>query len=163
MKSSKPDQRLSIDKSSDHELEILKAVAQARQGRAGSTAKATSEFDAHRLKFAPKPSRFRIEAMKLRTERGRVSRVISHDWDFGRSLLDAFEIVAVSKRIEQGGLVLEKEMEADGLSRRKLKRGESKNSLRNLFNRVSSRWHNHHNHNQNDDDNHDVLLGNESD
>ncbi|XP_047316849.1 uncharacterized protein LOC124920407 [Impatiens glandulifera] len=139
----------------ENELEILKAVAQARQGRAGNSPRSTSEFDAHRLKFTPKPSRFRIEAMKSKGREWRT--MISRNWDFGQSLLDSHEIVAVSKRIEQEGLVLEKEIEKDiGRNGRKNKRGESKNSLRNLFNRVSSRWYNNNNDN-------DVTMGYESD
>ncbi|KAE8652596.1 hypothetical protein Csa_014373 [Cucumis sativus] len=109
----------------DRHLEILKAVAQAWHSHTG-TSKPASEFDAHRRNSRPMPSRFKIEAIRSRT-----STVSDRRWDFAQSLWDSYEIVTVSKKLESGG----------GRSQRK--RRESCNSLRNLFNRASSRRFNY--------------------
>lgn len=125
----------------EHDLEIVKAVAQAWHGHSTSSkSSASNEFDAHRLNFKTKPTRFKLEAMnKLSSGKHNGSGA---SWDFGQSLWDSYEIVTVSKRLE-AGLVLDHQFpdEASGTfgktrSRRKL---ESKNSLRNILNRVSSR------------------------
>ncbi|XP_051123274.1 uncharacterized protein LOC127246103 [Andrographis paniculata] len=120
-------------------IEILKAVAQAWHGHSSSSkaSDAPSEFDAHRRYFkGGKPTRFRLEAMSMATKNHRFST----SWDFRQSLWDSYEIVAVSKRLEEG-LVLDADTEnpspapRHGVKRRK----ESRNSLRSLFDRMSSR------------------------
>ncbi|KAA8542241.1 hypothetical protein F0562_023623 [Nyssa sinensis] len=119
----------------EDEHEILKAVAQAWHSHSSSTSRPTNEFDAYRLNFKSKPSRFKLEAMNkpLAKDHG------STHWDFGQSLWDSYEIVTVSKRLE-AGLVLDHQFSAlDDTNRIVKKPKESKNSLRNLFNRVSSR------------------------
>ncbi|PQQ00460.1 uncharacterized protein Pyn_08151 [Prunus yedoensis var. nudiflora] len=85
----------------DRELEILKAVAQAWYSHS-SGSRPTSEFDAHRRNFRGRlPSRFKLEAMrKSASASNQVSGYAA--WDFGQSLWDAYEIVAVSKRLETG-------------------------------------------------------------
>ncbi|KAA0055261.1 uncharacterized protein E5676_scaffold248G003950 [Cucumis melo var. makuwa] len=123
----------------DRHLEILKAVAQAWHNHTG-TSKPASEFDAHRRNSRPTPSRFKLEAIRSRT-----NSVSNRRWDFAQSLWDSYEIVTVSKKLE-AGLVLDgdgfREAESGG-GRSQRKRRESCNSLRNLFNRASSRRFNY--------------------
>ncbi|KAL2243667.1 uncharacterized protein LOC105157280 [Sesamum indicum] len=122
----------------EHNTEILKAVAQAWHGRSSSSKSSTttSEFDAHRLYFKGRPSRFKLEAMNMAAKKEQCGT----SWDFGQSLWDSYEILAVSKKLETG-LVLDNPYssasneQGHGVKKRK----ESKNSLRNLFSRVSSR------------------------
>lgn len=118
------------------DIEILKAVAQAWYGHSGSSkagaAAATSEFDAHRMYFKGRPSRFKVEAMNSRASS--IREESGRSWDFGQSLWDSYEIISVSKKLERG-LALEDQL-SEGKPK---KRKESKNSLRNLFNKMSSR------------------------
>ncbi|KAK4744340.1 hypothetical protein SAY87_010652 [Trapa incisa] len=122
------------------EIEVLKAVAQAWCGHSGSSrSSATSEFDAHRLNFRSRPSRFRLEAVIRNKSLWQSMGVINNRkpascnyWDFGRSLLDSFEILAVSKRLESG-MVSEDPFSGDPPCWVSRRRRESKNSLRNLF------------------------------
>lgn len=121
----------------EHDTEILKTVAQAWHGHSSSSKAmtTTSEFDAHRLYFNSKPTRFKLEAMNMTTKKDQCGTT----WDFRQSLWDSYEIVSVSKKLETG-LVLDNPFSASnekehGVRRRK----ESNNSLRNLFNRMSSR------------------------
>ncbi|CAN6718062.1 unnamed protein product [Malus baccata var. baccata] len=101
----------------DRELEIIKAVAQAWYSHSGNS-RPMSEFDAHRRNYKGKsPSRG------------------YEKWDFGQSLWDAYEIVAVSKRLETG-LVLD---ELESSARVHRRRRESKQSLRSFFNAMFSR------------------------
>ncbi|KAH0690315.1 hypothetical protein KY290_018555 [Solanum tuberosum] len=119
-----------------HDVEILKAVAQAWHGHSSSRG-TTAEFDAHRHNFKNKPSRFKLEAINKATSReydGTISR-----WDFSQSLWDSYEILNVSKKLETG-LMLDHPL--DGSIQIGQKRKESKNSLRKLLNRVSSRRYN---------------------
>ncbi|WCJ36140.1 hypothetical protein M5689_017356 [Euphorbia peplus] len=111
----------------ENEIEILKAVAQAWLCHSGSSRKSTNEYDAYRRNFPSRASRFKLEA----TNKKNVS-VSSRYWDFNQSLLDSYEIVTLSKRLERD-LVMEDE------SRVHRRRRESSNSLRSLFNRFSSR------------------------
>ncbi|XP_050377863.1 uncharacterized protein LOC126795083 [Argentina anserina] len=118
-------------------LEILKAVAQAWQSHSGSS-RPMSEFDARRRNYQGRlPSRFKLEAMRKAATSSASDGGNNAKWDFGQSLWDDYEIVAVSKRLESG-LVLDGELEgcSDRVHRR---RRESKNSLRSLFDRMSSR------------------------
>ncbi|KAK4438546.1 hypothetical protein Salat_0189000 [Sesamum alatum] len=125
----------------EHETEVLKAVAQAWHGHSSSskssTTTTTSEFDAHRRYFKGRPSRFKLETMNVADKREQCGT----SWDFGQSLWDSYEIVAVSKKLETG-LVLDNpfssasNVQGHGVVKR---RKEGKNSLRNLFSRVSSR------------------------
>lgn len=118
----------------ESEVEILKAVAQAWHGHSSSSKTATSEFDARRLNFTNKPTRFKLEAMGVYSRKDSVK-----SWDFGQSLWDSYEIVTVSKRLETG-LLLENPFSAlDEQKSAAKRRKESSNSLRNLFNRTSSR------------------------
>ncbi|KAJ0047519.1 hypothetical protein Pint_15546 [Pistacia integerrima] len=119
------------------ELEIIKAVAQAWHAHSGGS-RPTNEFDAHRRNFITQPSRFKLEAMnKSSLPPKDTSR--SANWDFRQSLWDSYELVTVSKKLEVG-LVLDYPF--SGLNdpvQVPRRRRESKNSLRNLFNRLSSR------------------------
>lgn len=123
-----------LDEDHHHDLEILKAVAQAWHNHSSSSKTAT-EFDAHRINFKANPTRFKLEAMKkspVKDTRG------AHQ-DFRESLWDSCEIVAVSKLLETG-LGLEHQFPMwDDPSMRYKRPKESKNSLRNLFNQMSSR------------------------
>lgn len=113
----------------DRELEILKAVAQAWYSHSGSS-RPMFKFDACPRNYNSKsPSRFKLEAMRKSSSAGDTK------WDFGQSLWDAYEIVAVSKRLETG-LVLD---ELESVARVRRRRRESKHSLRSLFNKISSR------------------------
>ncbi|MCD7464774.1 hypothetical protein HAX54_053403 [Datura stramonium] len=118
-----------------HDVEILKAVAQAWHGHSSSR-RTTAEFDAHRQNFKNKPSRFKLEAMNRATSRECGG---TGSWDFSQSLWDSYEILNVSKKLE-AGLMLDHPL--DEPIRIGQKRKESKNSLRNLLNRASSRRYN---------------------
>ncbi|KAI3684487.1 hypothetical protein L6452_33711 [Arctium lappa] len=121
-----------------HELEIIKAVAQAWHGHsaAASGPTATNEFDARRLNFKNKPTRFKLEAI-TKPSRNKDGNERSTSWDFRQSLWDSYEIVAVSRRLENGLLL------GDGFDEstksRAGKKKESKNSLRNVLNRTLSK------------------------
>ncbi|KAK9278572.1 hypothetical protein L1049_028144 [Liquidambar formosana] len=118
----------------EHELEILKAVAQAWHGHSGNS-RPTNEFDAYRQNFKSKPTRFKLEAMNKAVAKDRAA---SANWDFRQSLWDSYEIVTLSKRLE-AGLVLDHPFSrVDDSNRVIRRRKESKHSLRNLF-RGSSR------------------------
>lgn len=122
----------------DHELEILKAVAQAWYGHSGRS-RPTNEFDAHRRNFKSQPSRFRLEAMDKPSSSANMETRSSANWDFRQSLWDSYELVTVSKMLE-AGLLLDKPFSGlDDPVPVHRRRRESKNSLRNLFNRFSSR------------------------
>lgn len=123
----------------DHELEILKAVAQAWYGHSGRS-RPTNEFDAHRRNFESQPSRFRLEAMNMSSSSAnKETGISSANWDFGQSLWDSYELVTVSKKLE-AGLSLDNPFSGlDDPVPVHRRRRESKNSLRNLFNRFSSR------------------------
>ncbi|XP_008239335.1 PREDICTED: uncharacterized protein LOC103337939 [Prunus mume] len=123
----------------DRELEILKAVAQAWYSHS-SGSRPTSEFDAHRRNFRGRlPSRFKLEAMRKSTSASNQASGYAA-WDFGQSLWDAYEIVAVSKRLETGLFVDENPFnQLDSQTRVIRRRRESKHSLRSLFDKMSSR------------------------
>ncbi|GER56772.1 proline-tRNA ligase [Striga asiatica] len=122
----------------EHDTEILKAVAQAWHGHSASSkpAKPASEFDARRQFFKKRPSRFKTEASFYG---GKKDSCGPTGWDFGQSLWDSYEIVSVSKKLETG-LVMDEYPFSDGPEKVLFgRRGkESRNSLRRLFNRVSS-------------------------
>ncbi|KAF5743726.1 hypothetical protein HS088_TW08G00313 [Tripterygium wilfordii] len=123
------------DDGDEKEQEVLKAVAQAWHSHSGSC-RPLNEFDAHRRKIKNKPTRFKIEAMNKQSS----TPAVKPNWDFKQSLWDSYEIVAVSKRLETG-LVLDDNNynPFEETSRVHRRQKESKNSLRNLFNLVSSR------------------------
>ncbi|KAE8655247.1 pentatricopeptide repeat-containing protein [Hibiscus syriacus] len=131
------------------DLQIIKAVAQAWHSHSG-TARSTNEFDAYpRRHFKAKPSRFKLEAMnnpsvKLKNKDSATSIADAPLWDFGQSLWDSYELVTLAKKLETS-LVLDDHLSAAGSeseensSKAHARRKESKNSLRNLLKRVSSR------------------------
>ncbi|CAA0818096.1 Unknown protein [Striga hermonthica] len=121
----------------ENDTEILKAVAQAWHGHSASSkpAKPASEFDARRQFFKGRPSRFKTEASFSGGKKECLGRT---RWDFGQSLWDSYEIVSVSKKLETG-LVMDEYPFSDGSEKLLFgRRKESRNSLRRLFNRVSS-------------------------
>ncbi|PWA65892.1 hypothetical protein CTI12_AA148650 [Artemisia annua] len=122
----------------EQELEIIKAVAQAWLGHTTTTSppSSTNEFDARRLNFKNKPTRFKVEAMTKPLQSYNHNNGLLTSWDFTQSLWDSYEIVAVSRRLETG-LLLEDELNASSKGKRKK---ESRNSLRNVFNRTSRRF-----------------------
>lgn len=144
MKQNKPEEvahQHGKNKREQMELEIIKAVAQAWHSHFNDAKEATSEFDARRQNFRNKPSRFKLEVEalnKLKVDEEAKKAI----WNFNQSLWDPFEIVAVSKRLETG-LVLNYDFDdihnLNEQLREFKKRKESKNSLRNLFNIMSSR------------------------
>lgn len=120
----------------DHDLEILKAVAQAWHGHSGSS-RPTNEFEAHRRNFKGNPSRFKLQAMMMMSRAsGKDSKIAR--WDFGQSLCDSYEIVTLSRRLEAGLLSDDPFTGSDSPSRVHRRRRESRHSLRNLFNQISS-------------------------
>nr|CAD1820078.1 unnamed protein product [Ananas comosus var. bracteatus] len=143
-------------------LEVLKAAAQAWHAQSGNPKPTSSELrtagstgsSAHPRRSC---SRFRLEAIRSAATADRngvvgfytnssSSSSVSGTWDFAQSLWDSYEIVAVSKKLE-ASLAFDADGEADRrpvppgravVVRRSGKRSrESKNSLRNLFHRVS--------------------------
>ncbi|KAL5814885.1 hypothetical protein ACOSQ3_025667 [Xanthoceras sorbifolium] len=88
------------DDHQQHELEIVKAVAQAWYGHSGSSRTTTNEFDAYRRNFKSQPSRFKLEAMNYKLPAKDTAN--NANWDFRESLLDSYEIVTVSKKLEAG-------------------------------------------------------------
>lgn len=118
------------------DLEILKAVAQAWHNRSSSS-RPMNEFDAYLRNFKGNPSRFKLEAMRKSSSANDSSHGAT--WDFGQSLCDSYEIVTLSRRLETGLLSDNPFVELDSPSRVHRRRKESRHSLRNLFNRISSR------------------------
>uniref|UniRef100_A0A7N0VEF4 Uncharacterized protein n=1 Tax=Kalanchoe fedtschenkoi TaxID=63787 RepID=A0A7N0VEF4_KALFE len=118
-----------------HELEIIKAVAQASLACSSFPRQASeSEYDTRMAKFKPRPSRFKAEAGASR-HRGSVG---GGYWDFKQSLWDPYEILTVSKRLEDGMVAVEREFRGPYCPRNSPKpRRESKNSLRSLFSQLS--------------------------
>lgn len=116
-----------------HELEIIKAVAQSWLGHSNFPNQA-SEFETRVAKFRSRPSRFKTEAATRRQGGGG----IIGGWDFNKSLWDPYEIVAVSKKLEDGMVVLDREFLDPYCPRNSPKRRrESKNSLRSLFGQLT--------------------------
>lgn len=140
MKKNKPEVVEDQDLVDKRGLEIVKAVAQAWYSHS-ECSRPTNEFDARKRNFRGNPTRFKLEAKrdKLRLS-SRKSGFANPSWDFGQSLWDSYEIVAVSKRLETG-LVLDSSFSetSDGSTRVHKPRKESKNSLRSLFSQMSSR------------------------
>ncbi|XP_004515866.1 uncharacterized protein [Cicer arietinum] len=124
--------------------EVLKAVAQAWYNHSGS-AKPLSEFDARRRNFKGKPTRFKLETLNKSSSTTTTSdttntSLSTYCWNFQHSLWDPYELVTVSRRIETG-LALDNPFDefCGSTSVRGKRKPESKNSLRNLFNNMSSR------------------------
>ncbi|CAA3021336.1 uncharacterized protein LOC111400647 [Olea europaea var. sylvestris] len=113
-------------------IEIVKAAAQAWHCHSSGSKTITSEFDTHRKRVKSKPTRFKLEAMSVASRK-------ESNWDFGQSLWDSYEIVSVSKKLEIGLMLSNPFAALDepicGGKRQK----ESKNSLRNIINNMSSR------------------------
>jgi hypothetical protein len=122
----------------NQDLEVLKAVAQAWYNHSGSV-KPLSEFDARRRNFRGKPSRFKLETL-TKSSSTRETNSSTYYCDFQHSLWDPYELVTVSRRIETG-LALDNPFDDFCVSKSVQLKGkrESKNSLRNLFNNMSSR------------------------
>ncbi|CDP12721.1 unnamed protein product [Coffea canephora] len=129
------------DGENEHDLEIIKAVAQAWYANSSSSKSSPNEFDAHRRNFKGKPSRFKLEAARKASSGDGYgsSSSTSSNWDFGQSLWDSYEIVTIARRLERGLVLDHTFSEKDDAGHVFKKRKESKNSLRNLLNRISSR------------------------
>lgn len=127
------------------DFEVLKAVAQAWYSHSG-TCKPMSEFEAHRRNFRGKPSRFKLEALNKPQASSSSRDTTTIYWDFQQSLWDSYELVTVSRRIETG-LTLDNPFDelCGSPPIQQKRKPESKNSLRNLFNLMSSRRFNAHN------------------
>ncbi|CAI8609856.1 unnamed protein product [Vicia faba] len=122
----------------NQDLELLKAVAQAWYNHSGSV-KPLSEFDARRRNFKGRPSRFKLETLTKSSSTSDTG-TSTYCGDFQHSLWDPYELVTVSRRIETG-LALDNPFDDFCVSTSVQLKGkrESKNSLRNLFNNMSSR------------------------
>lgn len=116
----------------EQDLEVLKAVAQAWHAQA-SIPGTTKEFEAQKNRFKQRPSRFRMEAINMASKEGADSH-----WDFGQSLWDSYEIVTLSKKLEANLCVDDPVVVWAESGRRWKRRRESSNSLRNLFQRITS-------------------------
>ncbi|KAK1359651.1 putative Mediator of RNA polymerase II transcription subunit 13 [Heracleum sosnowskyi] len=121
----------------EHELEIIKAVAQAWYGHSTSpsSSTSTSEFDAPRMNFKSRPSRFKLEANDIKSLSRKHTHSGNASWDFGQSLWDSYEIVSVSKKLD-AALVLDhhcfdSDKAGEGEMKRKPKQGS--NSLASLI------------------------------
>ncbi|KAK3439879.1 hypothetical protein EUGRSUZ_B00218 [Eucalyptus grandis] len=129
----------------EHELEILKAVAQAWHSHSsGSRVATSSEFDTRRLNFKSRPSRFKMEAISGKSvvpSKGKGS-LSGGPWDFRESLWDSYEIVTVAKKLEAKLNLDDPFGELPGPGKVIRRKRESMNSLRNLFNLMSSRRYN---------------------
>ncbi|XP_061364867.1 uncharacterized protein LOC133308275 [Gastrolobium bilobum] len=128
--------RQELEEQHHQDLEILKAVAQAWYSHSGSS-RPMSEFDARRRNFHGKPSRFKLEALNKSSTKDTSP---STHWNFQQSLWDSYELVTVSRRIETG-LALDNPFDdlCGSFRIQTRRKQESKNSLRNLFNHMSSR------------------------
>ncbi|ONK58746.1 uncharacterized protein A4U43_C09F16230 [Asparagus officinalis] len=125
------------------QLELLKAVAQAWHSQTGNPKPTNEDAEAqkiNRLGFKPRPSRFKVEAsMSMASRRGQPASSNSSgaSWNFSGSLLDSYEIVTLAKKLE-ASLALDHPMSSSARNGKR-SRAESKNSLRNLFYRASSK------------------------
>ncbi|XXG49442.1 hypothetical protein AAC387_Pa02g3628 [Persea americana] len=124
-------------KEEGQEVEILKAVAQAWHSRSGNP-RPMKEFDALRhTHHSTRPSRFRLEAINMASKQVAASAT----WDFADSLWDSYELVTLSRKLESK-LVMDHPFEGGppkSPDTPRKKRKESKNSLRSLFGRTSSK------------------------
>ncbi|CAH8275473.1 unnamed protein product [Arabidopsis lyrata] len=117
-------------------LELMKAAAQAWLSHSQTSKRTVSEFEAQRKHafVKGKASRFKTEALSTKHHPSFL------DWEFGQSLWDPYEILSVSKKLERE-LTLEEQTfssSANGLKKKKKNR-DSRNNLRSLFNRSSSK------------------------
>ncbi|KAG7617199.1 hypothetical protein AtNW77_Chr4g0301901 [Arabidopsis thaliana] len=120
-------------------LELMKAAAQAWLSHSQTSKHTVLEFDAQRKHafVKGKASRFKTEALSAKHHPSFL------DWEFGQSLWDPYEILSVSKKLERE-LTLEEQTfsssDNDGLKKMKKKKTrDSRNSLRSLFTRSSSK------------------------
>nr|GME13222.1 Mediator of RNA polymerase II transcription subunit 13, putative [Ipomoea batatas] len=155
MKRNQEDEPIEEDNTTSHHHnhEITKAAAQAWHARQSTSRPATSEFDARRLNFKAWPTRFAVEAMRkaltasnneqLDYNNGAIiSSIDARKWDFGESLWDYYEIVTVAKKLEVGLLLdhpFTSPLDEPIRIRKKKVHKEGKNSLRNLFSKISSK------------------------
>uniref|UniRef100_A0A7N0RAF7 Uncharacterized protein n=1 Tax=Kalanchoe fedtschenkoi TaxID=63787 RepID=A0A7N0RAF7_KALFE len=126
-------------KASDQtQLEILKAVAQAWHGHTHKSSTDAKRVESCRRDFSGRPSRFKTESLRDVLQKSRRGDA-GGCWDFGQSLWDSYEIVKVSKRLEDG-MVLEHSFAKPYSRNPSVTRSrEAVNSLRFLFNHMSSR------------------------
>lgn len=117
-------------------VELRKAAAQAWLSHSQTSKRTVSEFEVQRRHgfVKGKASRFKIEALSSDTKHHHPSFL---DWEYGQSLWDSYEIVSVSKKLERE-LTLE-ENTFSSYNGLKKKNRDSRNSLRSLFSRSSSR------------------------
>ncbi|KAG7546302.1 hypothetical protein ISN44_As12g016830 [Arabidopsis suecica] len=117
-------------------LELMKAAAQAWLSHSQTSKRTVSEFEAQRKHafVKGKASRFKTEALSAKHHPSFL------DWEFGQSLWDPYEILSVSKKLERE-LTLEEQTfsSSDNGLKKKKKSRDSRNSLRSLFNRSSSK------------------------
>ncbi|KDP25797.1 hypothetical protein JCGZ_22519 [Jatropha curcas] len=78
----------------DNDISIVKAAAWAwyQHGSGSDEEKLMREFDVYRTPQAPKPSRYKLEAMDKK-----IKESTTHT---NNSLLDAYEIASISKRLD---------------------------------------------------------------
>ena len=83
---------------STNELAVVKAAAWAwYQHGSGSEEKQMREFDITRTRQAPRPSRYKLEAMRIAMEESSSTTSPIHS---NNSLLDAYEIESISKQLD---------------------------------------------------------------
>ncbi|EOA18101.1 hypothetical protein CARUB_v10006559mg [Capsella rubella] len=118
-------------------VELMKAAAQAWLSHSQTSKHTVLEFDAQRKHafVKGKASRFKMEALSTKHHPSFL------DWEFGQSLWDPYEIISVSKKLERE-LTLEEQTFSssdNALEKKKKKNRDSRNSLRSLFSRSSSK------------------------
>ncbi|RWW11301.1 hypothetical protein BHE74_00046266 [Ensete ventricosum] len=130
----KPEQQQQRRQVDEHELELLKAVAQAWHSQSGNPNQ-TDEFHARRASSSHRqPTRFKLEAVAM------AARAAESQWDFAHSLWDSYEIVTLSKKLEANVALddVHPGRSPPESGRPDKRTRESKNSLRNLIHRSSS-------------------------
>lgn len=119
-------------------LELTKAAAQAWLSHSQTSKHTVLEFEAQRKHafFKGKASRFKMEALSATNHHHHHPSFL--DWEFGQSLWDPYEILSVSKKLERE-LTLEEHSTLSSDNGLKKKYKHSRNSLRSLFSRTSSK------------------------
>lgn len=118
-------------------VELMKAAAQAWLSHSQTSKRTVLECEAQRKQafVKGKASRFKTEALSTKHHH----HPSFLDWEFGQSLWDSYEILSVSKKLERELTLEEQSTLSSDNGFKKKKNRDSRNSLRSLFARTSSR------------------------
>ena len=95
------DRRNKPNKDGTDELAFVKAAAWAwYQHGSGSEGKAMSEFDVTRTQRTPRPSRYKLEAMRMANDEAKDQGSSSSPIHNKNSLLDAYEVQSISRQLD---------------------------------------------------------------